>query len=666
VGLSKKLFGKGRPNLKVKRLMMRVASTERRLRLPAVLLASSRCRVGFQQLRESRGRFARSEGVMCLARCRSLSLVFLSFILPATNMLGSSPETPPPQTYDQIVRLSLVEGDVRVLRGKDAKHATDGGEWGQATANLPLDTGFSLVTGKGRAEIELEDASTVYLAENSVLTLNELTSTAGVPRTDITLVSGTATIHVKTETLGESFVFRTPTDLLTIRYPEKAYFRVSSYLDAMAVTPQAHAELLLGPETLRPNEGETITFRNGKRISSENPAASNDLAEWDAWTANRIAAQSAAMQATMKDAGLTAPIPGLAEMKDQGTFFACAPYGTCWEPKNGWVSQEGGQQQSDPHTVSVEALRQEKSSGKSAQGSTNMVSSPAIVRTEDDYFPCSPDLIRRTIALDPLTGRQTPLRTGLYPNAAPYDWAVCHSGSWIQRNRHYVWVAGTKRHHHCPVRWVQYQGKKAYVPLHPHDVAGKRPINLKHGVFETGKKNEPAQQVAFNPATNVKVLSGTPKEFLKSSYPSIARAEAPQLEAHLVKDHPGVAGENNTKSTGTPIRFDHKSDSFVVATQVAQGGKTAMVTEHFGGRSDGSMRGSGGFSSGGSSSHSGGGGFSGGASHSSSSGGGGSHGGGGGFSGGGGGGGSHGGGGGASSGGGGGGGGSSSGGGSHK
>ncbi len=614
---------------------------------------------------------------MCLARCRSLSLVFLSFTLPATSMLGSSPETPPPQTYDQIVRLSLVEGDVRVLRGKGAKHATDGSEWGQATANVPLETGFSLATGKGRAEIELEDASTIYLGENSVLTLNELTSTAGVPRTDMTLVSGTATIHVKPETLGESFVFRTPTDMLTIRYPEKATMRVTSYLDAMAVTPQAHAELLLGPETLRPNEGETITFRNGRRLSSENPATSSDLAEWDAWTANRIAAESAASQTTMKEAGLTAPIPGLAEMKDQGTFFACAPYGTCWEPKNGWVSQNAGQQQSDPHTVSVEALRQEKSSGKSAQGSINMASSPAVVRTEDDYFPCSPDLIRRMVARDPLTGMQTVLRSQLYSNGAPYDWAVCHAGSWIQRNRHYVWVAGTKSHHHCPVRWVEYSGKKGYVPLHPHDVAGKPPLNLKHGVFETGKKNEPAHQVAFNAATNMKVLSGTPKEFLKPYYPSIARAEAPRLEAHLVKDHPGVAGDN-IKSTGTPIRFDHKSDSFVLPMQVAQGGKTAMMTEHFGGRSDGSpMRGGGGFSSGGSSFHSGGGGFSGGASHSSSSGGGGGgfHGGGGGsFSGGGGGGGSHGGGGGggssagggggASSGGGGGG--ASSGGGSHK
>jgi hypothetical protein len=38
------------------------------------------------------------------------------------------------------------------------------------------------------------------------------------------------------------------------------------------------------------------------------------------------------MADVMKAAGLTSPLPGLAGMKGQGTFFACAPYGTCWEP----------------------------------------------------------------------------------------------------------------------------------------------------------------------------------------------------------------------------------------------------------------------------------------------------------------------------------------------
>ena len=74
----------------------------------------------------------------------------------------------PPDTYPQIVRLSYVEGDVRVARGKEAEKQLENvpGEatgWEQAVANLPLQTGYSLVTGTGRAEIEFEDASVVYL-----------------------------------------------------------------------------------------------------------------------------------------------------------------------------------------------------------------------------------------------------------------------------------------------------------------------------------------------------------------------------------------------------------------------------------------------------------------------------------------------------------------------
>jgi hypothetical protein len=42
---------------------------------------------------------------------------------------------------------------------------------GESDADLPIEVGFSLVTGSGRAEIEFEDASTLYLGENSVLTL---------------------------------------------------------------------------------------------------------------------------------------------------------------------------------------------------------------------------------------------------------------------------------------------------------------------------------------------------------------------------------------------------------------------------------------------------------------------------------------------------------------
>jgi hypothetical protein len=622
---------------------------------------------------------------MSLTPCRCFALLLLSASLtayaspadtaaPTHPQPSSSTATPqtPPQTYDQIVRLSLVEGDVRISRGKEGEHAT-GGAWGQATTGIPIETGFSLVTGKGRAEIEFEDASTVYLGEDSVLTFNQLTSTGGVPRTDVTLVSGTATVNIRTEFSGELFIMRTPTEDFSVRYPYRTVLRVNSYLDAMALTPQEFVDLHLGAMAEPTLKGQTITYSRGRIIAPEASATPSEFTEWDDWVAKRIAARNSDMTATMKEAGLSSPVPGLTGLKDQGTFFACAPYGTCWQPTNGWGEYEASparveaQQSSDPplaqsttsspHTISVKALQ--------AAGPT------AMLRTEyEEPFPCSPNRVRRVIARDPLTGKDTVLRTDLDPYASPYDWAVCHSGFWIQHERRYVWVAGTKRHHHCPVRWVKYGGSKGFVPLHPHDVAGKTPLNLKHGVFQTsGRKGESVERVAFNPDKSVKLLDTAPKEFLKPYFPPLQHAEAPRLEAHLVKDGFIAGKEGTIKPAAAAITFDHRSQSIVLARQMMQNGKNTTVTERFGGNSNGfqGRNGGGNFSAGNSGWRSSGN-NSGSFSRASSNGGGGSHSGGsfsggGGFHGGssgGGGGGSHGGGGGS------GGGGASSGGGSHK
>ena len=177
---------------------------------------------------------------------RILPLLLLSSSLIAAPAYaapsGKSAQTPaanpgPPQTYNQIVRLSLVQGDVRVSRGKDAEHATRE-EWGQAAVNLPIESGFSLVTGAGRAEIEFEDASTVFLGENSVLVFDELTATGGVPRTVMTLVSGSATLHVQPQFAGEEFTLHSPAGFISNRYGDHSFVRVDSFLDAMTIAPQ--------------------------------------------------------------------------------------------------------------------------------------------------------------------------------------------------------------------------------------------------------------------------------------------------------------------------------------------------------------------------------------------------------------------------------------------
>ena len=136
----------------------------------------------------------------------------------------------------QIVRVSYVQGDVRVSRGKDVEKQSRS-VWAKAAVDLPIETGYSLVTGEGRAEIEFEDASVAYLGENSVLVFNDLHTTGGIPQTELALLSGTMSLDAEPVAAGEWFRVRTPTDEISVRYPKKVFLRVNSYLDAMGLTP---------------------------------------------------------------------------------------------------------------------------------------------------------------------------------------------------------------------------------------------------------------------------------------------------------------------------------------------------------------------------------------------------------------------------------------------
>ena len=73
-------------------------------------------------------------------------------------------------SYARIVRLSYVSGDVQIVRTDKSN------KWEPAVMNMPVEQGFAVGTNNGRAEIELEHGSTIWLAENSVLQFTELRS----------------------------------------------------------------------------------------------------------------------------------------------------------------------------------------------------------------------------------------------------------------------------------------------------------------------------------------------------------------------------------------------------------------------------------------------------------------------------------------------------------
>ena len=581
--------------------------------------------------------------------------VSLASFFPACAFGTRSPQTPlvdqPPTdaTYPQIVRIRYVEGDVRVERGKKIEKETGAG-WEKAVANLPLETGFSLATGDGRAEIEFEDNSTVYLAENSVLALDDLETNGGVPHTELALLTGTLSLRVRPYVRGEQFNVRTPTDSIFIFWPRSNDLRVTAFTDATGLSSAAGGTLTTSFLGITPlPKGKPVYVRNNVRIPP--PLNSGkDYAAWDQWVAERYASRKEAESAMMKTTGLTEPIPGLADMNGQGKFVDCAPYGTCWEPPDETPAAEdaGNHEASvspEPASPNAEASPAQatasapKSAAKTSKASNpSTLIEPRIVQFQG-AFPCESSFVRQQVVIDPKTGKEHTVSIVARPDRNTWNWGVCHAGSWIHHQRRYVWVPGHKRHHHPPVHFVKLGNLVGVVPIHPRDIKGKPPINRVHGItIVGGKGNMPSRHVDFDSLHEVTLLKEPPKEFRGTPLPELARADEPHMIAHSIEEGPGnkIPGDH---LAGTPLTFDHKSQSFLMSAVVTHGERSTTIlapihTGDGGGRvyAGGSAGGTRNFG-GSSGSRSSGGGYSGGGSHGSSggsSGGGGSRGGGGG------------------------------------
>ena len=545
-------------------------------------------------------------------------------------------------TYAQIVRISYVEGDVRIARGEQNEKPA-GEAWEQAVADLPLETGFSLVTGNGRAEIELEDASTIYLGENSVLIFNDLHTTSGIPYTEVALLSGTLSLAIKPYIFGEKLVVNTPTDNIAVKYPLRAFVRVNSYIDGTRLTSQ-DSEGLHFPELAPKQTGkiQTMTLRDGHLLEATGPDDPGAFAEFDKWVADRVAQRTAAMADVMKAAGLTSPLPGLADMKGQGTFFACAPYGTCWQPATSDRRPAAQQARELAAGWRQPAQIMQVNFIPSRFGAAQLMPmgspGPLDAGYADAFSPCFPSALRYRVQKDPITGKSRVIDTGLGGRASPWGWAVCHAGGFVQRRHHYVWCAGEKRHHLGAVRWVKSEHKVGFVPIHPYDVKGRPPVNRKEEVYAVNNKNGLSlERVKFDPGHPIGVLKSPPREFRTTYLRPLPPANVPRMEAHAMKESLPASKGTAVKPVSVPLRFDAKSQSFMMSKEVMHGGKTVTVSAPVSNRG-GTLQARGGSfagghgSSGGSSAHGGGGsGGSGGGSHGGAGGGssGGSHGGGG-------------------------------------
>ncbi|HLZ12782.1 MAG TPA: FecR family protein [Candidatus Acidoferrum sp.] len=224
------------------------------------------------------------------------------------------------------VRLGIVEGDVRVSFGNHTRPDLKK-PWQDAVPGEPVSQGFALATGNGRASIEFEDGSTVYLAENSLMLMIDLSSESfSEPTTtvsEMSLVTGTATFHLK-PAKGESFFIRTPADRLRVLPPDAFLARVDAYLDATGVTAEGKKGESLtrsGNAPFHFERGQTIFMQRGEVIATSKAKPSLDN------TPQSSSADVANCMASMQ--GLQPPSPGLQLIWEdfcEGARFAPAVY----------------------------------------------------------------------------------------------------------------------------------------------------------------------------------------------------------------------------------------------------------------------------------------------------------------------------------------------------
>jgi len=234
----------------------------------------------------------------------------------------AGPPLPPSDySYARIVRLSLVEGDVKISRPEEEG-------WPQALVNLPVRQGYALASDRGRAEIEFESGATVRIAEDTVLEFTELALEDGNRITRLTLNRGTATFYAK---LGGRDVFVVLTRHLQLSIPDDARFRVDVDPGGASVSVfKGEVQVDSPGGATRLTKGRTLLIRAAEpdRITLARNAEPDS---WDRWVADR----DEVLQTSRSHSSRYLDHPysyGTADLYSYGSWRHSPQYGNVWQP----------------------------------------------------------------------------------------------------------------------------------------------------------------------------------------------------------------------------------------------------------------------------------------------------------------------------------------------
>jgi hypothetical protein len=425
----------------------------------------------------------------------------------------------------RIIRLSLVQGDVRILHdSKGDPLANDSAPWERAELNLPIRQHDVLATDNGRAEVEFENGAMAFLGENTVLEFFDLSLDDGTFSTRLVLRQGTASFYANP---ASSDYFSVTGGDFTAEAGSRANFRMDNFDDGSTIAvSKGRVSVVRKDDSGILNKGQSLTMHAGDD-STVVIGRAPDSDDFDRWVSGRADSVVTATNAALQYSNSSSYRSGFGDLYSYGGFYPLSGFGYGWQPYGvgiGWSPFDSG-----------------------------------------NWF----------------------FQSGLgwsFIGSQPWGWLPYHYGGWVfEPGIGWLWAPSgfgrglpPVKFHPVTATFVRSGNTVAMVPSHPLDSHGKTPLNLAHGIVPV--TNRVGVDQAALATTKWKVVKEPPREALISH---VSASTAPARLTRTVNSSNAAAAS----AAGSAIVYDAKEHRFVngnapasSAAKVSGAGEAAKET----------------------------------------------------------------------------------------
>jgi hypothetical protein len=432
--------------------------------------------------------------------------LFLLFCALSLFSLGLSPGSLADNSHARIVRLSLVQGDVRFAPSFRDDPLTDANAgWQAAPLNLPIRQGYVVATDNGRAEVEFENGAMMFLGANTVVEFYDLSLSDGSRITRLVLRQGTSTAYVNP---ANGDYFSVTGGDFTVEATGRTTFRLDNFDDGSTVSiERGRANVLRDKKSTPLDKGQSLSVHAGDSTQAVIGRAS-DTDDFDRWVSGRVDSVVTATSYSSQYVNSPNYSSGFADLYTYGSWFPMGGYGYCWRPFGvsfGWSPFSYGGWYQDPFF-----------------GNT-------------------------------------------FIGSAPWGWLPYHYGGWIFSPMYgWVWAptgfgfGGPIYYRPVTAVWVRNGSTLGIVPLHPGDKPGKTAQNLNQGIFPV-QSSQVAHSTLAPGMDKWSVLKNGPAGMVSSN---LAASAPPTRVSRTIVS--GVAGSRVvTLGRDSSISYDAREHRYV-------------------------------------------------------------------------------------------------------